>query len=300
MRKRTVNDEKDPNTFVLIVSNENYKYEQPVPFALNDGETFKLYCEKTLGIPEKNIRYTADATLNDMRMQLQWLTKVMKAYDGEARALVYYSGHGMPSEDGKHAYLLPVDGNSSLEDSGLSTASLYKLLGDMPSKATIVFLDACFSGACRDGQMLASSRGVALKAKDEPVNGNMVVFSAAQSNETAYPYKEKQHGLFTYYILEQMQQQGGNVSLGDLADNVKKQVVRTSIVDNDKSQALTVTSSSTHSTILQKSPQGPALGSCRVCRGGCWDFSPRNCRVSQRYYCRPSQRIDYLGLRLAM
>ena len=95
-----VNDTKDYNTFVLIISNENYKYEQTVPFALNDGETFKLYCEKTLGIPERHIRYAGDATLNDMRMQLQWLIKVMKAYEGDARAIVYYSGHGMPSEDG--------------------------------------------------------------------------------------------------------------------------------------------------------------------------------------------------------
>ena len=36
-----INDQKDPNTFVLIISNENYKYEQPVPFALNDGDVFK-------------------------------------------------------------------------------------------------------------------------------------------------------------------------------------------------------------------------------------------------------------------
>ena len=168
-----VNDQKDPNTFVLVISNENYKYEQPVPFALNDGSIFKLYCENTLGIPSKNIRYAPDATLNDMRMQLMWLEKVMKAFQGDARAIVYYSGHGMPSEDGKHAYLLPVDGNSQLAGSGLSTESLYKQLGQLPSKGTIVLLDACFSGARRDGKMLASNRGVAIKVKDEPLTGNM-------------------------------------------------------------------------------------------------------------------------------
>ena len=86
-----INDQKDPNTFVLIISNENYKYEQPVPYALNDGRIFKLYCERTLGIPTKNIRYSSDATLNDMRMQLMWLEDVMNAYQGEARAIVYYS-----------------------------------------------------------------------------------------------------------------------------------------------------------------------------------------------------------------
>ena len=44
------------NTYVLIVGNENYKHEESVPFALNDAEVFALYCEKTLGVPEKNIK----------------------------------------------------------------------------------------------------------------------------------------------------------------------------------------------------------------------------------------------------
>ena len=240
-----VNDQEDINTFVLIVANENYKYEQSVPFALNDGETFRLYCEKTLGIPAKNIRYAADATLNDIRMQLFWLQQVMEAFGGDARAIVYYSGHGMPSEDGSHAYLLPVDGNSKLEGSGLSTSELYKHLGKMPTKGTMVFLDACFSGARRDGQMLASSRGVAIKSKVPSIKGNMVVFSAAQGDETAYPYTKKQHGLFTYYLLEQLQQHGGYVSLGELVDQVTKQVKRISIVENSKIQSPTVMASAT-------------------------------------------------------
>lgn len=232
-----VNDETDANTFVVIIANENYKYEHPVAFALNDGETFRLYCEKTLGIPAKNIRYAADATLNDMRMQLQWLQKVMKAYGGEARAIVYYSGHGMPDDATRQAYLLPVDGSSSMASSGLSTATLYKDLGAMPSAGTLVLLDACFSGASRDGQMLSSqSKGVVIKAKADVVSGNMVVFSAAQGIETAYPYQEKRHGLFTYYLLQQLQQNGGSMTLGDLSDQVTKYVGRTSIVENDKSQ----------------------------------------------------------------
>ena len=238
-----VNEQRDPNTFVLIISNENYKYEQPVPFALNDGAIFKLYCEKTLGIPSDNIKYQPDASLNDMQTQFWLLEKKMSAFDGDARAIIYYSGHGMPSDDDKTAYLLPIDGNSAMPKSGLSVAELYQQLGAMKSRQTIVLLDACFSGARRDGQMLASSRGVAIKAKSEPVSGNMVVFSAAQGNETAYPYKEKKHGLFTYYILEQLQQNGGCVSLGDLSDYVTKQVSRISIVKNEKSQTPSVIAS---------------------------------------------------------
>ena len=238
-----VNEMRDSTTFVVVISNENYKYEQPVPYALNDGETFRLYCEKTLGVPTRNIRYTADATLNDMRMTLQWLSRVMKAYDGEARAIVYYSGHGMPKEDGTATCLLPVDGNSSLYESGMSVPQLYEQLAAMPSRATMVFLDACFSGARRDGKMLASSRGVAIFASEPEVKGNMVVFSAATGEETAYPYKEKQHGLFTYFLLKELQQQGGGMSLGKLVDEVTKQVKRESIVENDKMQTPTLIAS---------------------------------------------------------
>ena len=239
-----LNECHDFNTFVLIISNENYKYEQHVPFALNDGSIFRFYCEKTLGISTDNIKFLPDATLNDMQTQLWLLGKKMKAFEGEARTIFYYSGHGMPADDGENAYLLPIDGNSAIPKSGFSTKELYQQLGEMPSRQTIVLLDACFSGARRDGQMLASSRGVAIKAKQEPVKGNMVVFSAAQGNETAYPFKEKKHGLFTYFILELLQQKGGHVSLGEMCDYVTKQVSRTSIVKNEKSQTPMIVASS--------------------------------------------------------
>lgn len=236
-----VNDVKDENTFVIIISNENYKYEESVPFARNDGEVFRIYCQKTLGIPESNIRFVADATLNEMNYQFSWLEDALKAYDGTARAIIYYTGHGMPDENSKEAYLLPVDGFSkSPATSALSTKVLYDKLGKMNSKSIMVFLDACFSGAKRDGKMLASSRGVAIKPNSNPVGSNTVVFSAAQGNETAYPYKSMKHGMFTYYLLDKLQQTGGAVTMGDLSDYVTTQVKRKSVVENGKSQTPSV------------------------------------------------------------
>ena len=54
--------------------------------------------------------------------------------------------------------------------------------------------------------MLASARGVAIKAKQNHPQGNMVVLSAAQGDETAHPYTEKGHGLFTYYLLKKLKE----------------------------------------------------------------------------------------------
>ena len=246
--KIAVNSQTDDKTFVVIVSNENYKNEESVPFAKNDGEVFKVYCQKTLGIPEDHIRFSPDATLGEMNYAIYWLGNMLKAYDGEARAIVYYSGHGMPDESGKEAYLLPVDGFSQSTEGALSTKNLYKKLSDMNSKNIMVFLDACFSGAKRDGKMLASSRGVAIKAKTDPVGDNTVVFSAAQGDETAYPYKSQKHGMFTYYVLEKMQQSGGYTTLGELSDYVTQQVKRKAVVENNgKSQTPTVIASNGNS-----------------------------------------------------
>ena len=69
------------NTFVVIISNEDYRYEEKVPYALNDGKIFQLYCEKTLGIPSKNIVFAQNASLGDMRYHTAWLEKVMRAYN---------------------------------------------------------------------------------------------------------------------------------------------------------------------------------------------------------------------------
>jgi hypothetical protein len=243
--KIAVNSQTDDKTFVVIVSNENYKHEESVPFARNDGEVFKVYCQKTIGIPEDHIRFAPDATLGEMNFAIYWLGNMLKAFDGEGKAIVYYSGHGMPDESGKEAYLLPVDGFSQSTEGALSTKSLYKKLGEMNSKHIVVFLDACFSGAKRDGKMLASSRGVAIKAKTDPVSDNTVVFSAAQGDETAYPFKSQRHGLFTYYILDKMQQSGGNTTLGELSDYVTLNVKRKAVVENNgKSQTPTVIASS--------------------------------------------------------
>ena len=231
------------NTFALIIANEHYQDVAQVPNALHDGQIFAEYCEKTLGIPEDNIKYIEDATLNVIRRQLNWLTQVMEAHEGDAHVIVYYAGHGIPDESSKSAYLLPVDGYGTDVSTGYSLDKLCTELGSKPAKSVIILLDACFSGANRDGKMLASARGVAIKAKQESPQGNMVVFSAAQGDQTAYPYKEKGHGLFTYYILKKLKETRGKISLGELTEYVTTEVKKRSIIVNSKLQTPTASSS---------------------------------------------------------
>lgn len=230
------NDISNYNTFAVIIANENYQRESKVRYAKNDGISFSNYCKKLLGIPEKNIHLVLDATLNNIYAEIDWIKKVSKAYNGEVNIIFYYAGHGIPDEKTGSSYILPVDGYGSNTITGYKLSKLYSELSSCPAKSAVVLLDACFSGGMRDGNMMNAARGVAIKAKSEKPMGNLVVFSAAQEDETAYQFEEQGHGMFTYFLLKKLKDTRGSATLGELSAFVTEEVSKLSIVENLKSQ----------------------------------------------------------------
>lgn len=194
------------------------------------------YFEKTLGIPKTNIKYVPDATLNNMRKQINWLKDIADAFGQEAKVIFYYSGHGVPDEASKNAYLMPVDGYHSDMSTNLSINKLYEDLSSLNVAQVTVFMDACFSGSQRGDNMLVAARGVKIKSRADAPKGKMVVFSAAQGDETAYPLEEQQHGLFTYYLLKKLRESGSMVTLGELSEYITSEVKKSSLVQNGKIQ----------------------------------------------------------------
>ena len=237
-----VTNQKSSKTFAVIIANENYQSVAPVPYALNDGNIFREYCLKTLGIPEKQIKYIPNATGNQIKAQVNWLQNICEVFE-DAQIIFYYAGHGIPDESSRTAYLLPVDGIGTDISTGYKLDDLYSALGNIPAKNVTVFMDACFSGSKREEGMLASARGVAIKARSGMPQGNMVVFSAAQSDETAYPNNEEKHGMFTYFLLKKLQDTKGDVTLQELGEYITTNVSQQSILLNGKSQTPCVTPS---------------------------------------------------------
>lgn len=237
-----VTNQKSSKTFAVIIANENYQSVAPVPYALNDGNIFREYCLKTLGIPEKQIKYIPNATGNQIKAQVNWLQNICEVFE-YAQIIFYYAGHGIPDESSRTAYLLPVDGIGTDISTGYKLDDLYSALGNIPAKNVTVFMDACFSGSKREEGMLASARGVAIKARSGMPQGNMVVFSAAQSDETAYPNNEEKHGMFTYFLLKKLQDTKGDVTLQELGEYITTNVSQQSILLNGKSQTPCVTPS---------------------------------------------------------
>ncbi len=238
---------KNDKTFAVIIANEKYATESTVDFALNDGKIFKEYCEKTLGIPTENIRFVENGTLGSIGAGIEWLQKVLEVYKQDANAIVYYSGHGIPNEATGDAYLLPTDCQGSNFKYAYSINRLYKELGEAGAKSVTYFIDACFSGTQRKGEMMVAARGVAIKAKSGVLSGNSVAFAAASGDETAFAYEEKGHGMFTYFLLKKLQETKGEVSYGELADYIQQNVKQKSIVVSPRLQSPNAISSSSAS-----------------------------------------------------
>lgn len=239
--KVPVSGKNSEKTFAVIIANENYQNDALVDYARNDGAVFREYCEKTLGIPSLNIRMAEDATLNNIRSAISWVKNVAQAYKGEASVIFYYAGHGVPDDDTKNAFLLPVDGDGrNPKYTGLSLDALYKDLASCPTQSTLVLMDACFSGARRDGNMLASARGVVVAPRETDPYGNLVVISAASGEQTAFKYDSEKHGMFTYFLLKGLKENNGSITLGQLSDYVIDNVGKKSIVINSKLQTPTV------------------------------------------------------------
>lgn len=232
--------EKKERTFAVIIGNENYQRVANVDYAQNDARVLAKYFTRTLGIPERNVRTYYDATYGDIVAALEDVRNVTEAFKGDVDVIFYYAGHGVPDESNRSAYLLPVDANGTSTDVCYPVSKLYAELGALKARHTVALLDACFSGSLRGDGMLASARGVKLKPKEVPASGNLIVFSAASGDQTAYPYAEKNHGLFSYYVIKKLKETEGDVTLGELSEYVRDNVSQQAIVVNQKPQQPTV------------------------------------------------------------
>jgi hypothetical protein len=229
------------NKVALIIGNEDYSKaynaESNVDFAARDAQIFAEYAKRVLGIQEKFVLLSVDATYVVMKSQVQRAIDIAKVVGPTAEIVFYYAGHGFPDQTTKIPYLIPVDVSASNLTSAIKLSDIYAQLGSSGASRVTVFLDACFSGGGRDmGPVNARSVRMAPSTEEGMVTGNMVVFTASTGEQTAQALKKQEHGLFTYYLLKKLKDSQGNVTYGDLFDYINKQVQLDALTENNKPQ----------------------------------------------------------------
>jgi tetratricopeptide (TPR) repeat protein len=127
--------------------------------------------------------------------------------------IFYYSGHGVPDKWGK-TFLAPSDIDSEHPFmTGFSFDDLTDSMLACNSLSVVTILDSCFSGSLKISKGLDSKGGeeaatrIANKIVDEKAEKlrqgvGRCLLAASQGYEEAYDRQEKDHSIFTYYLLE--------------------------------------------------------------------------------------------------
>jgi hypothetical protein len=241
-----VNQIVQEHVFALVIGNENYSSYQfgnesdiNVEFAEHDARIFSEYLVKTFGIPRENVTLLIDATAGQINQALSKMSALAKVYEGKAEFIFYYAGHGLPDEETREPYIIPVDVSPSDLDFAISLEEVYNKYTAHETKRVSIFLDACFSGGARNESLLAS-RGIRIRPKSPFVMGNLIVFSASRGDQTAFAYREKKHGMFTYNMLHKIQQTNGMITYGELAKYLEFEVNKRSLLINNREQEPTI------------------------------------------------------------
>lgn len=224
----------DSNKYALIIGNEDYNsfkqealYEPNVDFAVQDARTFSEYAKNILGIPEKNIVLLENATYSQMNLNINKLARIAKVNPDKVELYVFYAGHGQVDADSKESYLIPVDVSTTSPAEGIKLERMYATLSESRAKRTLVFLDACYSGV---------GRGIVIQPKETPVKGNLVIMTASSATQRSMPYQEKEHGMFTYFLLKELKDKQGNITIEQLYQSVKSSVQTNSVWINNMEQ----------------------------------------------------------------
>jgi hypothetical protein len=231
-----------PLRYALIIGNEDYstyqrglRNESDVEFAVQDAETFKTYATNILGIPSDNIIFLKNATSIEMHRSINKLNSLIRLAEGKAEVFVMYAGHGFPDEKSQEPYIMPVDVSGTDMEFAIKLSYLYQKLTEHPSKRVTVFLDACFSGGGRE-QGLVAARAVKVTPRQNMLTGNVVVFAATSGDQSALPWKDKQHGMFTYHLLNKLKETKGDITYDELSEYLRISVGTRSIIINNKEQ----------------------------------------------------------------
>jgi len=209
VEKKIPRGEKNPNAYAVVFGIEQYKNISPVTYAQRDAYWMREYFTKTLGVPEENIYYKTDidvgkAEFDKVFSQGGWLDK--RIGDEKSDVYIFYAGHGAPDIASRTAFLIPYDGDPNYaSQTGYAVDEMTSNLSQLGARSVTVFLDACFSGANRENEILLAGARPVFMDVNTAMADNVTLFSAASGNQISSAWPEKQHGLFSYWLMKGMQ-----------------------------------------------------------------------------------------------
>jgi WD40 repeat protein len=233
------------NVYALVMGVSNYfLVAQPLEYAASDAQNF---ANALASLQEGNISSQNIVTLLDKDVRKLRIDAVFKQFDhlkADDTLLVYFSGHGTTSSDGK-PLLAPVDADPTnvlfLENSSLALEELERQASATGAGKIVFILDACYSGA-KDSKSLKVAGSKPIGVVRNPLSSERIsVLSASGNQEASYESTTLKAGYFTAALLEGMKgkadhDRNGNITLEELYSYARARVSQQVLKDRSASQ----------------------------------------------------------------
>jgi len=199
------------------VSRHNNPFVKNLSYAAKDAiEFFNLFTSNIGSIGYQKLIIDSEATLSQIRTALG--SELQNAIEPEDAFFFFYSGHGTISEDADNSsfshYLLPFDATLDITNSSISVSYLKEIFSKLPSKANFIFIDSCFSGSMSLTKGYTSPNKKAFKQvktfTNTVIGTGTLIFTASKDDEEAIEDPEYENGLFTHFLLQELQRERTN------------------------------------------------------------------------------------------
>ena len=190
----------------LIIGIEQYDQSPNASYANLDAKYFFDYARRGFGIKKQNIKILVDkdASLSKTYSAIfKWLPGKIKS--NETDLIIFFSGHGLASSDGKAKYILPSDADPDLlSKTALSRSELFNQIIELNPKSVTMFFDTCYSGVSRDEEtLLASAKPLRIVSDtNNEIPDNFTIFTASKAEQISSGLKEAKQGIFSYYLMK--------------------------------------------------------------------------------------------------
>tara|TARA_Y100000991_G_scaffold27363_1_gene17384 strand:- start:1519 stop:3687 length:2169 start_codon:yes stop_codon:yes gene_type:complete len=195
------------NAIALVVGVADYEKTTGAEYADRDAQVFYDYARLKLGIPKERIQMLINDKADVVGMLSginKWLKRSVK--QGQSDVYIFFAGHGLASDDGGTAYLIPYDGAPDfLERTAISRDEVFLEVSSVNPRSVTVFLDTCYSGDTRGETRLIDGRPLNIKLQEQSLPEGFTVLTAAGGDQIAKPLKEAQHGMFSYFLMKGME-----------------------------------------------------------------------------------------------
>ena len=233
------------NSWALLIGAQDYVHAPPLSFIVNDVQQLADTLLRYGGYDRARVeQITDEGTTPQSRPTKEALEKAIPRFLSRVKAgdsvLVYFSGHGFRSEDGR-LFLAPLDCDpKNPAETGISAAWLRDQLQACPAAVKLLILDSCHAGTEKGDEGTESVATKSLADVFEKTAG-VVTLASSQEDEKSQIWQFKKHSLFSYWLKEGLKGHAdkdatGQVDIDELFEYVHARVTLTAEVRFDRAQ----------------------------------------------------------------